>query len=77
MRRYNFKHVFNCRDIGGYFTEDHQVVKNHVFIRSDNLTGLLDSEIIVLMQEGLEAVVDLRHQTEIDAEPDQIGRAHV
>ena len=41
MRRYNFKNVFNCRDIGGYFTENHQLVKNHVFLRADNLTGLL------------------------------------
>jgi hypothetical protein len=41
MRRYNFKNVFNCRDIGGYFTENHHLVKNHVFLRADNLTGLL------------------------------------
>lgn len=70
MRRYNFKNVFNCRDIGGYFTEDHQVVKNHVFLRADNLTGLLDTEIEFLKKEGLEAVIDLRHQNEIDLDPD-------
>ena len=70
MRRYNFKNVFNCRDIGGYFTENHQLVKNHVFLRADNLTGLLESEIAFLKKEGLEAVIDLRHQNEIDLEPD-------
>lgn len=70
MRRYNFKNVFNCRDIGGYFTENHQLVKNHVFLRADNLTGLLESEIAFLKNEGLEAVIDLRHQNEIDLEPD-------
>jgi protein-tyrosine phosphatase len=70
MRRYNFKNVFNCRDIGGYFTENHRVVKNHVFLRADNLTGLLESEIEFLKKEGLEAIIDLRHQNEIDLEPD-------
>lgn len=70
MRRYNFKNVYNCRDIGGYFTDKNQVVKHHVFLRADNLTGLSESEIEFLKEEGLESVIDLRHQNEIDQDPD-------
>lgn len=70
MRRFNFNAVFNCRDLGGYFTADHRLVKDHVFLRSDNLTGLLEDEIEFLKKYGLEAVIDFRHQNEIDLEPD-------
>ena len=70
MRRFNFNSVFNLRDLGGYFTMDHHLVKDRVFLRSDNLTGLREEEIAFLQNYGLEAVIDLRHQNEIDLEPD-------
>jgi len=70
MRRFNFKAVYNCRDIGGFLTHSNQVVRNNVFIRSDNLTDILPSEMEFLQNLGVQAVIDFRHQNEIDHAPD-------
>ncbi len=70
MRRFNFKAVYNCRDIGGFLTVDNKVVKNNVFIRSDNLTDINQEEIDFLQSYGVQAVIDFRHQNEIDHAPD-------
>ena len=70
MRRFNFKTVYNCRDIGGFLTRDNHVVRNNVFIRSDNLTDILPSEMDFLQNLGVQAVIDFRHQNEIDHAPD-------
>lgn len=70
MRRFNFKAVYNCRDIGGFITSTNQIVRNNVFVRSDNLTGLLPDEIEFLQAYGVQAVIDFRHQNEIEHAPD-------
>lgn len=70
MRRFNFKAVYNCRDIGGFLTRDNKVVRNNVFIRSDNLTDIQPSEMEFLQKLGVQAVIDFRHQNEIDHAPD-------
>lgn len=69
MRRFNFKNVFNCRELGGYCTPD-GLTKDAVFLRSDNTTGLTDKEIQQLKDYGLSTVIDLRHKPEISEEPD-------
>lgn len=70
MRRFNFKAVYNCRDIGGFLTRDNKVVRNNVFIRSDNLTDIQPSEMEFLQKLGVQAIIDFRHQNEIDHAPD-------
>lgn len=70
MRRFNFNQVYNCRDIGGFLTKDNKIVRNNVFIRSDNLTDITQDEITVLQDYGVQAVIDFRHQNEIDHAPD-------
>lgn len=69
MRRFNFKNVYNLRELGGYCTHD-GTTKERVFLRSDNLTHLLESEIQQLKAYGLGRVIDLRHAEEIRHEPD-------
>lgn len=70
MRRFNFKAVYNCRDIGGFLTQSKQLVKTNVFIRSDNLSDIQEDEIKVLEAYGVQAVIDFRHQDEINQAPD-------
>lgn len=69
MRRFNFKKVFNLRELSGYPTPSGDT-KSHVFLRSDNLTHLSPTEIQVLKDYGLTQVIDLRHDQEIKHEPD-------
>ena len=70
MRRFNFNAVYNCRDIGGFITRSNQLVQNQVFIRSDNLTDIQSDEIDILEEYGVQAVIDFRHQDEINQAPD-------
>lgn len=69
MRRIRYQQVYNLRDLGGYPTSD-GVTKSKVFYRSDNLTLLKEDEIEDLKNHGLKQVIDLRHEKEIDIEPD-------
>lgn len=69
MRRFNFKHVYNCRELGGYCTPD-GLTKEAIFLRSDNVTGLSAADIQYLKDYGLSTVIDLRHKPEINEEPD-------
>ncbi len=74
MRRFNFKAVYNCRDIGGFITSSNQLVQSNVFIRSDNLTDLEKSEMDFLEERGVQAVIDFRHKDEIDHAPDPFAK---
>ena len=69
MRRIRYQQVYNLRDLGGYPTPE-GVTKSKVFYRSDNLTLLKAEEIEDLKHHGLKQVIDLRHEKEIDIEPD-------
>jgi len=70
MRRFNFKAVYNCRDIGGFLTDSNKMVQTRFFIRSDNLTDISLDEMNYLQDYGVQAVIDFRHQNEIDQAPD-------
>jgi protein-tyrosine phosphatase len=70
IRRYPFKYVYNCRDLGAYVTLDGNTTKSQVFLRSDNLTDLQIQEITYLKSLGLQAVIDFRHLDEINPSPD-------
>ena len=69
MRRFNFKQVYNCRELGGYCTPE-GFTKEAVFVRSDNTTHLTEQEIKHLKSYGLSTVIDLRHKPEIADDPD-------
>lgn len=69
MRRFRFENVFNLRELGGYQTTD-GLTKNKIFLRSDNITFLTNTEIQTLKEYGLTRVIDLRHMDEIEKERD-------
>lgn len=73
MRRFNFKHTFNLRELGGYEAQE-GTTKSHVFLRSDNLSHLSNEEIETLKKYGLKTIVDLRHDHELEAEPDPFAK---
>jgi protein-tyrosine phosphatase len=59
----------NFRDLGGHTTPD-GTVRYRLVYRSDSLAHCDDGDVAHLVDErGIRTVVDLRHQTEIDAFP--------
>lgn len=64
--------TFNCRDLGGYETEDGKIVKWGQLFRSDALNYLTDRDIAYLEQMNLRTVVDFRGKNEIESAPDRV-----
>jgi protein tyrosine/serine phosphatase len=59
----------NMRDLGGTLTEDGGRIRPHRLLRSDNLQGLTDSDVDLLLNEyGLTTIVDLRAAGETEKE---------
>jgi protein-tyrosine phosphatase len=59
----------NVRDLGGLPTVDGRHIQPSRLIRSDNLQGLTDADVRVLLDEyDVRAVVDLRTGVELDSE---------
>jgi protein tyrosine/serine phosphatase len=59
----------NVRDLGGLPTEDGDVVRPGRLIRSDNLQGLSERDVRVLVDEhGVRSVADLRTGVEVTSE---------
>ena len=59
----------NFRDLGGYRTDDGKTVARGMLFRSGAMTGLTDADIAYLDQFGINTVVDLRSNEEIDLYP--------
>ena len=59
----------NTRDLGGYPTKDGHVTKWQVFVRSDDLYDLTDSDHHFLKDYGLKTVIDLRSTPELQMRP--------
>ena len=57
----------NFRDIGGYETSDGRRVRFGRFFRSGMLAGVTDEGVATLDALGIQVVVDLRTQVEVDA----------
>ena len=58
--------VENCRELGGYSTENGGQVKWHTFLRSSDMSGLTEEDIIFLEEYGVKTVIDLRREDEIE-----------
>lgn len=67
----------NTRELGGYLTSDGTTTREHVFLRSDRLSALTDSDRAFLHQYGLSLDVDLRTLAERLADPDHIDKEYV
>lgn len=73
MRLYTrlpIKNANNVRELGGYPTKDGIPTKYGSFLRADDLTKLDKTDIQFLVDYGIEAVIDLRSDSEIDMYPD-------
>lgn len=56
----------NMRDLGGYVALDGTRVKWRLLFRSDELTVLSEADVSLVKALGLNRVIDLRHQLEIE-----------
>lgn len=61
--------TYNTRHIGGYIGKDGRVTDEKSFIRSDVPFKITEDDITMLVKRGLETVLDLRTQDEIDGNP--------
>jgi len=68
----NLEGAHNFRDIGGIKTKDGKFIKMGRIYRSDKLSELTESDLNTLQRLGVRSVNDLRTQTEVDKEPDNI-----
>lgn len=65
--------TFNTRDLGGYPTSTGALTRSHVFLRSDGLSALTDSDIRYLSDYGVRCIIDLRTEEEVHSSPCPIG----
>ena len=72
--RLPLENVSNCRDLGGYPTEDGFYVKWHTFLRSNNLNQLSEKDKKYLLDYGVKTVIDLRTTNELIEEPNQLAK---
>ncbi|CAA0090968.1 tyrosine-protein phosphatase [Zhongshania aliphaticivorans] len=61
----------NFRDLGGYQTTDHKIVRSGMLFRSGAMANLTAKDEAYLNQHNFKTVVDLRSQEELDLFPNQ------
>ncbi|AQX56149.1 tyrosine-protein phosphatase [Priestia flexa] len=61
---YNFKKLFNFRDVGGVVTENGEKLKEGVLFRSEDLSKLTKQDIETFRQLNIKAICDLRMPSE-------------
>ncbi|MDT2808953.1 tyrosine-protein phosphatase [Enterococcus asini] len=69
-RRVPIESLFNCRDLGGYQTQDGHRVKWGLFYRSDAPDHLNSADTAYLEEMKFASVIDLRAPSEIKRNPD-------
>ena len=72
-RRIEIEGAYNVRDIGGYKTADGRTTRWQTFLRADNVSTLPQySQDTLTSTFGVQTVIDLRRQVEIDGQPDNV-----
>ena len=64
--------AMNCRDLGGYPTEDGQVVRTGAVFRSDRLSELTEDDQAELATYGIRTIVDFRTKAESSRDPSRL-----
>jgi protein-tyrosine phosphatase len=65
----------NVRDLGGYTTRNGDKTRWRVFVRSGDMDGLSPSDQQTFVAYGINTVIDLRMQKEIDASPNPFSNS--
>lgn len=73
VRRLPLKGLYNCRDLGGYPTENGRVTKFGVFLRSEAPCELPREDIEYLVNYGVTGSIDLRSEGERMARPNELS----
>lgn len=74
QRRVPINGLYNCRDLGGYFTTDGRMTKWGKIYRSDAPDHLAESDSEYLRKMSFFSIIDFRSPTEIAVNPDiEIG----
>ncbi len=77
-RRVALEGAVNCRDLGGYETEDGRRVRWGQIFRSDSLARLTEKDRVRLGHLGLRLVIDFRTPKEVAKSPDRLpDGAHI
>ncbi|SIQ65821.1 tyrosine-protein phosphatase [Priestia flexa] len=61
---YNFKKLFNFRDVGGVVTENGEKLKEGILFGSEDLSKLTKQDIETFRQLNIKAICDLRMPSE-------------
>ena len=73
MSRIELSSTVNTRDLGGYLTESGETTKNMSFLRSDLPINISDSDIDLLLKNGITTIVDLRSDDEVQRKPNSLS----
>lgn len=65
--------IENCRELGGYSTEEGEQVKWHTFLRSSDMHEATKEDISFLQAYGVKTVIDLRGEDEVAARPNPLA----
>ena len=65
----------NVRDLGGYRTRDGRSTRWQRFLRADSLHRLSPADEAVLLDYGVQIIIDLRRTEEIEKEPNVFARS--
>ena len=63
---------FNVRDLGGYPADSGKTTRHRRFIRAGTLFGMTERGKAALHDLGIQCVIDLRSQREVDEHPDAV-----
>ncbi len=72
IRHLNLKYISNMRDIGGYETKEGRVTKFNRLYRSNYVKNLEDDELMLLKNNHLSLVIDLRSNEDNELKPNYL-----
>lgn len=66
--------ITNCRELGGYATNEMKVTKWHNLLRSNTFTNATEEDLQFLLEYGVNTIIDLRTKSEIKKNPNPANK---
>jgi len=63
----------NCRELGGYNTQFGQQTQWHAFLRSSEMSKLVQEDVAFLKEYGVRTVIDLRGEDEVEKDKNPLA----